>query len=59
MYRITLTRFLLHDGTEKRDTKPEVVKNLEDHRQKLSNRKYKSINFVYEEIHDNGKYNED
>jgi len=59
MYQITLTRFFLHDGTEKRDTKPVVVKDLEAHRQKLSNRKYKSINFVYQEIHDNGKDNED
>lgn len=50
---------MLHDGTEKRDTKPVVVKSLEAHRQKLSNPQYKSINFVYEEIHDNGKDNED
>lgn len=59
MYQITLTRFLLHDGTEERDTKPVVVKDLEAHRQKLYNPKYKSINFVYQEIHDSGKDNED
>ena len=60
MYRITLTKFILHNGKQELDTTVHTVKNLERYRDSLKNPKYKSINFVYEQVsNDNGEDSED
>lgn len=52
MYRITLTKFILHNGKQELDTTVHTVKNLEKYRASLQNPKYKSINFVYEQVNE-------
>ena len=59
MYRITRTMFILKDGSKEQSHEVKEVLDLEAYRKSIMGDKYARINFVYQEINDNGENRDD